>query len=69
MDLLQGRNGGAARPMVVIKREKSERAANYARVMQVWLGCTHVHHTTSTGMHMVVYENMSELELRHGVHH
>ncbi len=34
VELLQGRNAGCARPMITIKREKIERAKNFARVMR-----------------------------------
>ncbi|KXZ55711.1 DHC8 protein [Gonium pectorale] len=34
VELLQGRNAGCARPMITIKREKIERAQNFARVMR-----------------------------------
>jgi hypothetical protein len=32
VELVQGRTSGKARPMLVIKQEKLDRAANYARV-------------------------------------
>lgn len=32
VELVQGRSSGKARPMVVIKQEKLDRASNYARV-------------------------------------
>ena len=34
VELLQGRSAGCARPMITIKREKIERAQNFARVMR-----------------------------------
>jgi hypothetical protein len=38
VELVQGHAPGPARPMVAIKAEKIERAANYHRVMQVHQG-------------------------------
>ena len=34
VELVQGRSAGCARPMISVKREKQERAANFARVMR-----------------------------------
>lgn len=34
MELIQGRSAGCVRPMIKVKEEKLERAANYARVMR-----------------------------------
>lgn len=33
MELIQGRSGGPARPMMLVKKEKQERASNFKRVM------------------------------------
>lgn len=33
VELIQGRSGGPARPMMMVKKEKVERAANFKRVM------------------------------------
>ena len=34
VELVQGRSAGCMRPMIKVKEEKMERAANYARVMR-----------------------------------
>lgn len=34
MELVQGRSAGCVRPMIKVKQEKMERAANFARVMK-----------------------------------
>lgn len=34
MELVQGRSAGRARSMIAVKKEKMERAANFARVMK-----------------------------------
>lgn len=55
VELVQGRTSGKARPMLVIKQEKLDRAANYARVSCRRLyvcACMQTRHVPSTQAHV-----------------